>query len=207
MKLSTLLLFAACSVLATPVFWGHPNVQTSLDAPQLPFGQVVDVNLDDLITQNPQDQIWFTGGLVGYFANEWRAPVWTVPWVDLRLEPREVEPALFYLHNPPSVSASTAFIISDPPDPERVVIRPNYLHVDDPPRVTPRGVIVTPDPIPDPTPNSIKDPVPDPTPDPLKDPIPDPNVVNETPEPNLSAILAALLATTVGIHTRIKRRR
>jgi hypothetical protein len=173
MKFSAILLCAASGALATPVFWGHPNVQVSLDAPQLSFGQVIDLNLGELTTQNPQNQVWFTGGLVGYFVNEWDAPIWTVPWLDWRLEPRESEAPLLFPHFDPPVAQRLS--ISDPPDPARFISQQN---------VQPPG----------PSPTDTRRPDP-PLPDIRRlDVNPDPPAVNETPEPNLSAILAVLLA-------------
>lgn len=198
MKFSTILLFAASCVLAAPVFWGHPNVQVGL-APELPLGQIIDLSLEDLISQNPQDQIWYTGGLVGYFSNEWEAPVWTTPWVDWGNEPEERgQPVVSPPYTPPVTPPRT---LPDPPDPPRVIIHP-VIHPPEPPPFHP-----PPDNPPPGTPpidNPHHPPPPDHGPPDVNI---DPPAVTDVPEPNLSGIVAIILATVVGAHIRAKRRR
>lgn len=80
-KLLPIFLLASALLTANPFGWEHPNVRASFDEPTLPFGQSELLDGNDLSRQNPQFQIWYTGGLVGYFANIWRAPIWTTPWI------------------------------------------------------------------------------------------------------------------------------
>lgn len=70
------MLSVAVSPLTAVPFWQHPNVSAALPGPSAPgVGFIVD--LDEVQEEFPQANIWFGDGLVGYFANEWRAPVWT----------------------------------------------------------------------------------------------------------------------------------
>ncbi|MFN0101715.1 MAG: hypothetical protein ACKV2U_06445 [Bryobacteraceae bacterium] len=82
MKFSCILLFASYILSAGPVFWDQPNVRANFGEPVLPFGQLAIIDLAELIQESPQNQLWYTGGLVGYFTTEWDAPVWTTPWVE-----------------------------------------------------------------------------------------------------------------------------
>ncbi|MEO6759715.1 MAG: hypothetical protein ABIO24_09705 [Saprospiraceae bacterium] len=197
MKFSTIFIFAASSVLAAPVFWGHPNVQVGL-APELPYGQVIDLQINDLFTQNPQDQIWYTGGLVGYFTNEWQAPVWTTPLVDLRVEPNEREPVPFSQPNAPPVNP--VIKIGDPPDPKPVII----YSVPPAPVSTPGHHSSPYSHTSTPTPDPPAAPPPGPT---NPEVVINPPAITGVPEPNLAPIVALILAAAVGIQSRIDRRR
>ena len=107
MKLGISLLILSIRISAAPLFWEHPNVSISLAEPSLPFGQVLNLNLADLAKESPQSQIWFTGGLVGYFTTEWKAPIWTVMSLDWRfdMDPAD-EPQFPSPQVPPPVSPS-----------------------------------------------------------------------------------------------------
>lgn len=73
-----LFLMMAVSAVASP-FADHPNVLASLPAPN--NGEYYTLDLNDLRLQSPQSNVYYTGGVVGYFANEWRLPIWTTPQV------------------------------------------------------------------------------------------------------------------------------
>ena len=114
MKIIVILILVAGSMLAAPMFWGHPNVQINLAEPALPFGQFAALALADLVRESPQNQMWYTGGLVGYFSNEWEAPIWTSTRIDWQIEivesdepPHEVfdSPVLIPSAAPPPVSS------------------------------------------------------------------------------------------------------
>ncbi len=76
-KVILFLMMASASV-ASP-FMDHPNVLAALPAPF--NGEYYTLELTQLQAQNPQYGIFYTGGLIGYFVNESRLPVWTTPQV------------------------------------------------------------------------------------------------------------------------------
>jgi hypothetical protein len=78
MKKVILFLMVAVSVIASP-FMDHPNVLVALPAPS--NGEYYTLDLNQLQRQSPQNTVYYTGGVVGYFANEWRLPIWTTPQV------------------------------------------------------------------------------------------------------------------------------
>jgi hypothetical protein len=55
----------------------HPNPLAHLPEPTIQMP--TDLSITLLAKESPQFAIWYTGGIVGYFSNEWDAPVWTTP--------------------------------------------------------------------------------------------------------------------------------
>jgi hypothetical protein len=150
MKFGAILLILSSSIFATPLFWAHPNVATSLAEPSLPFGQFVDIRLADIAKESPQNQIWFTGGLVGYFTAEWEAPIWTALRVERRFnfdpadEPRLLRPPVTSLGSLP-LAVSGDQHIHDSPDFSLTPLTPPQLVDNTPDNIqvpeTPRGIV------------------------------------------------------------------
>ena len=149
MKLGAILLLLSIRSFASPLFWEHPNVAISLAEPSLPFGQVLNVSLADLAKESPQNKIWSTGGLVGYFTTEWKVPIWTLTnlgWhFDPADEPQPVSPQV-PTHKSPSLVVPT-----DPPTtnpfkiPTSTVLHPPLIY--NTPNITqvpepPSGVVI-----------------------------------------------------------------
>lgn len=78
MKNIIVFLIMTVPAIASP-FWNHPNVAAATPAPF--NGEYYTLDLLQLQNQSPQNGIFYTGGVVGYFANEWRLPIWTTPVV------------------------------------------------------------------------------------------------------------------------------
>jgi len=75
MKILSFCVFSILSVHSAQI-WTHPNVEAALpDTPLAPGA--VQLNIVSIESEFPQNYIWFSGIWIGYFANEWRAPVWT----------------------------------------------------------------------------------------------------------------------------------
>jgi uncharacterized membrane protein YgcG len=69
------LLFGIVPSHALPI-WNHPNVSAALPVTVSVVDELT-VFEEALAQQAPQSFIWTDNTLVGYFANEWRAPIWT----------------------------------------------------------------------------------------------------------------------------------
>jgi len=78
MKNMIVFLMMSVSAIASP-FWNHPNVQAATPAPF--NNEYYTLDLMKLQNQSPQNSIFYNGGVVGYFANEWKLPIWTTPVV------------------------------------------------------------------------------------------------------------------------------
>ena len=144
MKQGAILLILSIRSFAAPLFWEHPNVAISLAEPSLPFGQVLNISSADLAKESPQNQIWSTGGLVGYFTTEWKAPIWTSTNFDWRFdptdEPQSLSPQVPTHKSPPLVVPSDPTTthpfkipISTVTHPQLIYNIPNITQVPEPP--------------------------------------------------------------------------
>ena len=73
-----LLLFTLTAAVITAMPLSHINQLVSFPAPQIDLQTNLD--LFRLQAESPQSEVFYAGGIVGYFANAWDAPVWTVPY-------------------------------------------------------------------------------------------------------------------------------
>lgn len=79
MKTLSLLCLSFLSIHSEPI-WIHPNVQAALPAVPVAPGEL-QLDSGSIEREFPQSSIWYSGDWVGYFVNEWRAPIWTTPAV------------------------------------------------------------------------------------------------------------------------------
>jgi len=84
MRLSIAVVLCLLSSVAPagPIFWDHPAVRAALGEDGAPYEVPGPLDIEAMMRESPQSYIWYLGGDVGYFRNEWRAPIWTTPWIE-----------------------------------------------------------------------------------------------------------------------------
>ena len=98
--------------------WTHPNVEAALPVTPL-TPAAVQLNIASIEREFPQNYIWVSGNLIGYFPNEWRAPVWTT----FALAPPE------YLDESPRFEGISVPTLTVPPLPIPPMPNPPVIHV------------------------------------------------------------------------------
>ncbi|MBL8238156.1 MAG: hypothetical protein JNM66_12090 [Bryobacterales bacterium] len=148
----------SASLQAGPI-WSHPNVQVALPEPTVSIGLIA-LSPSLLELEFPQNVIWYTGGLVGYFANEWRAPIWSTPnYRPLEDEetavlpvfnrPNVVPPGWKEYYTPPETNP---YIVPETQDPPVIPVNPPVIPVNPPvvppvnPPVVPPVIVTIPEP-------------------------------------------------------------
>jgi len=135
-KFLFLFLVFSFNLWGVPIFWTHTNVEVSFREPTIAVGQIGLLDINKLAQESPQNQIWSTGGLVGYFSTEWRAPVWTTRAVEWTMTYESEANAILVF--PP--------IVNQPPIVIQLPLHPPIVPRPPPGLVHPPELVIIPEP-------------------------------------------------------------